>query len=185
MKRTIEEVFAKTFNQKEMLTNVNLNLQPILQERKEAKNQEEFFKKLSFCAGYQIKKVDVLRSIVFSYLTHNTINKNLNKKRILENVDGIIYSEAEASKIVEAADSYYKNASFKSNGERDASYIMTCMKFTIESCLMINFIEYVSNNRSNINLPDSPDKSIEMFNNTIGKYANNVFESIMKSIAKE
>jgi hypothetical protein len=184
MKKTIEEIFVKTLNQKEILANVNLNLMPILQERNKANNQEEFLKKLSFCAGYHIKKVETLRAIIFSYFTHNTINRNLNKKRIFESIDGIIYSEAGENKIIEAADSYYKNASFKSNGERDASYIMTCIRFIIESCLMINFMEYVSNNRSNVDLPDSPDKSIEIFSNSIGKYVNNVFESIMKSIAK-
>ena len=183
MEKTIENIFEHIFDMNGIMTEINLNLQPVLLLRKDEKSRIKYSDKLSFCVGYQIKKNEVLKTIVYNYLLHNTIGKNLNRKMILEKVDGIITSEVDVKKLVELTDHYFSSAAFKSDDERDATYIMTCMKHIIESWLAVSFIEYISSGKSDSLLKTSADKAMTVFNRTIEKYTKNVLDNISKATA--
>src|SRR5512139_2294400 len=95
MKNAIEEIFSNISDQQEIVSTINMNLSPVLQGRKEPGNKEEYFRKLLFCLGYHIRKVEILKSIILTYLKHNVIKKGLDKGQITANVDGIISSETD------------------------------------------------------------------------------------------
>lgn len=183
MEKTIEKILGNIFDMNGIMTEINSNLQPVLLTRKDEKSRVKYIDKLSFCVGYQIKKNEVLKTIVYNYMLHNTIGKNLNRKMILEKVDGIISSEVDVKKLMELTDHYFSNVAFKSDDERDATYIMTCMKHIIESWLTVSYIEYISSGKSDSLLKTSADKAMKVFNMTIDKYTKNVLDNISKATA--
>ncbi len=182
MENMIEEIFTGTFDQREILDAVQTNLRPLLHGRKGAENGEEYFRKLSLCLGYHIRKVEILKSIVSTFFRHNTIRKNMDKTQISATVEGIISSETDMNKLLETAHAFYAKALFKSIDQRDASYLMACMKLIIEACLLINFIEHISNGRHRSFLSLSPDKLVEIFDKTLEKQVSHVFQGMVKSM---
>jgi hypothetical protein len=182
MQNVIEEILSAVFDQQELVTAVNLNLQPVLHGRKTGDNGDEYFRKLSFCLGYHIRKVEILKSIIFTFFKHNVIKKNLDKNQIAANVDGIISSEKDMNELIATAHAFYDKALFNSLEQRDSSYLMTCMKLIIEACLLINFIEYVSNKKHKSLLSVSYEKLTEMFDKALNMYAGKAFMEIMKSM---
>jgi len=183
MEKAIEKIFANIFDMNGIMAEINANLQPVLLLRRDEKSRIKYIDKLSFCVGYQIKKNEVLKTIVYNYMLHNTIGKNLDRKVILEKVDGIISSEADVQKLMELTAHYFSSAAFKSDDERDATYIMTCMKHIIESWLTVGFIEHISSEKSKPLLKTSADKAMGAFNGTIEKYTKNVLANISKATA--
>jgi hypothetical protein len=181
MKNLIEEIFSEVFDQEEIVAAVNMNLQPVLHCRK-AGNGEEYFKKLSFCLGYHIRKVEVLKSIIFTFFMHNVIRKNLDKSRIEADVDGIISSEEDMTKLIETAHSFYGNTLFNSQDQRDASYLMTCMKMIIKTRLLVNFIDYVSNRKHRSFLSVPYDKLTSIFDEVLDVYTGKAMMEIMKAM---
>jgi hypothetical protein len=182
MQNVIEEIFSAVSDQQEIVNAVNVNLQPVLHGRKAGASGDEYFRKLSFCLGYHIRKVEILKSIIFTFLKHNVIRKNLDKSQIAANVDGIISSEKNMNELVETAHAFLGEASFKSPDQRDASYLMACMKLIIKACLLVNFIEYVSNNKHKSFLASSYDKLTEMFDKALELHAGKALMYIMKSM---
>jgi hypothetical protein len=172
MEHIIENIFIEIRENKEILAAINLSLQPILRERKEADNYEKYFNKLSFCAGYQINKAKILKTIIYNSLLHNTIGYGLDKKLIMEKVDGIISAEADAGIFNVTADHYHSKAVFKSNDEKDATYIMTCMRFIIQSCLMIDFIAYLSKTQSKIIFAAPANNTMETITGALEKHTD-------------
>ncbi len=182
MNNMIEEIFSAVFDQQEIVSAVNLNLQPVLQGRKEEDDGDEYFRKLSFCLGYHIRKVEILKSIVFTYFKHNVIRKNLDKNEIAANVDGIISTEKDMIELIETAHTFVDTASFGSMDQRDASYLVSCMKLIIKASLLVDFIEYVSNKEHKSFLASSYDKLIEMFDKALDRQTTKAFMEIMKSM---
>jgi hypothetical protein len=182
MKNVIEEIFSDVFDQQEIVNAVNMNLQPVLHGRKAGDNGDEYFRKLSFCLGYHIRKVEILKSIIFTFFKHNVIRKNLDKNQIAANVDGIISSDKDMNELIETAHAFIDKASFNSQDQRDASYLMSCMKLIIKACLLVNFIEYVSNRKHKSFLASSYDKLTEMFDNALDRHAAKAFMEIMKAM---
>ncbi len=182
MKNAIEEIFSNISDQQEIVSAININLSPVLHGRKESDDKEEYFRKLSFCLGYHIKKVEILKSIILTYFKHNVIKKGLDKNQITANVDGIISSETDMNELVETARAFYGKTVFNSRDQRDASYLMMCMKLIIESCLLVNFIDYVSNKKHGSFLSYSYDKLVEMFDKTLEKHAGNALQNVIKSM---
>ncbi len=182
MEKIMEEIFLNILDQQEIVNTININLRPVLQGRKESDSKDEYFNKLSFCLGYHIKKVEVLKSIILTYFKHNVIRKGLDKTQIETNIEGIITSENSMSDMIGTALTYYDKTLFKSLEQRDASYLMTCMKIIIESCLLVNFIEYVSNREHASFLSCPYDQLVEIFDKTLGKYAGNAFQNVIKSM---
>ncbi len=182
MEKIMEEIFLNIRDQQEIVNTININLRPVLHGRRESDSKDEYFNKLSFCLGYHIKKVEVLKSIILTYFKHNVIKKGLEKTQIETNIEGIIISETNMSDMIEAARTYYEKVSFKSLEERDASYLMTCMKLIIESCLLVNFIEYISNREHASFLSCAYDQLVEIFDKTLGKFAVNAFQDVIKSM---
>jgi hypothetical protein len=181
MDNLIEDIFVRITDNKEILPEINSSLLPILKLRKEAKNTKEYSNQLSFCVGYHLKMVGILKTIITNYFIHNTITDNLNKEIILQKVDGIMSSEADADKLIELTNYYFSKSTFNSSVERDTAYIMTCMKNIIESCLMLNFIEYVSMKKPNLSSSSATDKALDEFYRMIEKYTDIVMESIAKA----
>ncbi len=182
MKNVIEEIFSAVLDQQAIVGAVNANLQPVLHGRKTGDNGDEYFRKLSFCFGYHIKKVEILKSIIFTFFKHNIIKKNLDKNQIETNVDGILASEKDMNEMIETAHAFFGEVSFKSQDQRDASYLMSCMKLIIKACLLVNFIEYLSNEKHNSFLAASYDKLTDMFDKALDMYAGKAFTDIMKSM---
>ena len=182
MKNFIDEIFAKTFDRQQIVGAINENLQPVLHGRRGEEEREEYFKKLSFCLGYHVKKVEILKSIIFTYFKHNTIKKNMDREQILASVEGILSAETDMKSLIETGHAFYDKTLFKSYDQRDASYLMSCMKLIIEACLLVDFIHYVSNSRHKSILSFSPDKLIDMFGSTLKAHTGEVFQSIMKSM---
>ena len=183
MENMFDKIFGQVFDMNEIMAEINLNLRPVLLTRKDEESRIKYIDKLSFCVGYQIKKNEVLKTIIYNYMLHHTIGKDLNRKEILEKVDGIISSEVDVKKLMELTDHYFSSAAFKSDDERDATYILTCMKHIIESWLAVSFIEYISSGKSDLLLKTSADKTMTAFNRTIEKYTKNVLDNISKATA--
>jgi hypothetical protein len=182
MSNPIEEIFLNISDQQEVVKTININLRPVLHGRKESDNEEEYFNKLSFCLGYHIKKVEILKSIVLTYFKHNVIRKGLDKNQVEANVEGIISSETGMSELIETARAFYDKALFKSHEQRDASFLMNCMKLIIESCLLVNFIEYVSNREHKSFLSYSYDELVEIFNEILEKCAGKALQDVITSM---
>jgi hypothetical protein len=183
MEKKIEKIFGQVFDMNGIMAEINSNLRPVLLTRKDEENRIKYIEKLSFCVGYQIKKNEVLKTIIYNYMLHHTIGKDLNRKEILEKVDGIISAEVDVKKLMELTEHYFSSAAFKSDDERDATYIMTCMKHIIESWLAVSFIEYISIGKSDLLVKISADKGMTAFNRTIEKYTKNVLDNISKATA--
>jgi hypothetical protein len=183
MEKTFEKIFGHIFDMKGIMAEITANLQPVLLTRKDGAHRTTYFDKLSFCVGYQLKKNEVLKTIVYNYMLHHTIGKNLNRQMILEKVDGIISSEVDVKKLLELTDHYFSGAVFKSDDERDATYIMTCMKHIIESWLTVGFIEHISSEKSDPLRKASADKAMQAFNRTIEIYSKKVLAEISKATA--
>ncbi len=182
MKKVIEEIFLNISDQQEIVSTININLKPVLHSRKETDNKEEYFNKLSFCLGYHIKKVEILKSIILTYFKHNVIKKGLDKKQIEANVEGIISSETGMNELIETARAYYGEALFKSHEQRDASYLVTCMKLIVEACLLVNFIEYVSSRKHESFLAYPYEKLVEIFDKTLEKFAGDAIQVVLRSM---
>lgn len=182
MKNVFEEIFSAVLDQQEILNAVNVNLQPVLHGRKAGDNGDENFRKLSFCLGYHIKKVEILKSIIFTFFMHNVIRKDLDKREIEANVDGIISAEKDMDALIETAHAFYGEASFKSRDQRDASYLITCMKLIIKGCLLVDFIAYLSNRKHNSFLASSYEKLTDSFDKALDQYAGKALTDLMKSM---
>lgn len=182
MKNAIEEIFSNITDQQEIVNAINVNLRPVLHERKVSDNKEEYFRKLSLCLGYHIKKVEILKSIIFTFFKHNVIKKEMDKNQIAANIDGIISSETDMNELIEKARAFYGKTVFNSHDQRDASYLMTCMKLIIESCLLVSFIDYVSNKKHGSFLSYSYDRLVEIFDMTLEKSAGNTLQRVIKSM---
>lgn len=182
MQNIIEDIFTTTFDRQEVADAVKMNLQPLIQARKGAATPEEYFDKLSVCLGYHLKKVEVLKNIITTFFRHNTVRKKMDKKQISATADGIIASEADLTKLMEFARTSYDKTVFDSIDQRDASYVMTSMKLIIESCLLVNFIEYISNNKQASFLSYPPEKLIETFDKTLADITGKVLQGVVKSM---
>ncbi len=182
MKNFMEKIFSKISDQRQIVSAININLKPVLHGRKESDNKEEYFNKLSFCLGYHIKKVEILKSIIHTYFKYNVIKQGLEKKQIEANVEGIISSETGMNELIKTARAYYGEALFKSAEQRDASYLITCMKLIIEACLLVNFIEYVSSRKHESFLPYPYENLVEIFDKTLEKSAGDALRVVLRSM---
>jgi hypothetical protein len=106
----------------------------------------------------------------------------LDKNQIEANVQGIISSETGMNELIETARAFYDKALFKSHEQRDASYLVTCMKFIIESCLLVNFTEYVSNRDHRSFLSYPYDELVETFKKTLERYVGKAFQDVIRSM---
>jgi hypothetical protein len=181
MADTVEEILNRSCDRTGLVDAVRINLGPILQERKRGE-QAEMFRKLCLCAGYHIRKVEILKSIVFTFFKHNTIKKNVDRNGISSAVDGIISCETDIGALVETAHTYHGHLAFDSNEQRDAIYLTTCMRLIIESSLLVNFIEQISNAKDACVLPSPPEKLIEEFDRTLKRYTDENVRGIISAI---
>jgi hypothetical protein len=182
MENVIDGIFTTTFDRQEIVDNVRNNLQPILHGRRAGENSKENFKKLSLCLGYHVKKVEILKGIVFTFFKYNTIKKGMDKDQISASVDGIISSESDKDSLLETAHAFLAKASFKSDEQRDASYLMSCMKLIIEGCLLVNFINYISNSRQISFLTFPSDELTETFEKILRERLGSVLQAMIKSM---
>lgn len=175
MEKIIADIFAKTTDNEEIVATIRTILQPILNERE---GDDNYLNKLSFCTGYQIKKAEILKTIIYNSLAHNTIGIGLDKKLITEKVDGIISSEADVNILNKTTDYYHSEVVFKSNNGKNATYIMTCMRFIIQSCLMLSFIEYLSKTQSSAIFSAPPDDTFAIITRVIEKYTRDLLATV-------
>lgn len=180
MKIKIEEIMRESLDQQEIMSVVKANLHPILQARKE--EGEEYFNRLSVCLGYQMKKVEKLKTIITTFFAHDTIKKSMDKNEITRMVEGIVSFEADVAEVAETARTFYADTTFNSVDQRDASYLMACMKLIIEGCLLTNFVAYVSNNKT-IRFSTFPQQQLgKTFEKTLGEFTGKAFQELVQGM---